>query len=430
MDLYNIDALIKYALRSGVDISPIDRKDWVMFCCALKVLGYDETTFVALSSGAEKDSRQVWRAERHPQRYKTEESAKGMIVELAKQAGVNVKNFLLSPNKKKTANRETHHRPTAPTTTPPEKTTAAPTFVSMDAVKAAAAQVDKTALFAFLSKEFGEAEARRVCSLYLVGASKYTAPNGFHASAFPYINTAQRIVDCKLFHINPTTGSRKTAAPLCQWVKNGEPQKLPTSWVLSEMNRERRKNNLPEYFRADWCNFGDHLLQLYPTAEVCLVESEKTALIAAITYPEKLWIAVGSKYNLTAERCAVYAGRKVWLFPDRDGYKDKVKADGSTDKGWETIAEDLAACGLGEVWIDTTTERHHGEANDDLADIILRYRHGTQELPPPPPTQVSPQKAEAANLLAQFEAKNPNITKLVKFFNLEPISVEPPALIV
>lgn len=425
MNLYDIDGIIKLSLRSGIDISPIDRKDWAMFCCALKVLGYDEATFVALSSGAEKDSRKVWRAERHPQRYKSEDNAKGMIVELAKQAGINVKDFLLSPNRKRTASRENFRRPTASPTRPAEASITPPTFISMDAVKAAAAQVDKTALFAFLSKEFGEDEARRVCSLYLVGASKYTSPNGFHASAFPYINAEQRVVDCKLFHINPTTGSRKTASPLRKWVENGEPQELPTSWVLSEMNRDRRKNNLPEYTRANWCNFGDHLLPLYPTAEVCLVESEKTALIAAITYPDKLWIAVGSKYNLNAERCAVYTGRRVWLFPDRDGYKDKIKSDGSTDKGWETIAEDLAACGLDEVWIDTTTERHHGKENDDLADIILRYRHGTQEAP-----RASTPKTEAANILKQMEAKNPSLTKLVKYFNLEPISVEPTALIV
>lgn len=99
MDIYDIDGIIRHALQSGVDISPADRQEWRLFCCALKVLGYDESTFIRLSSGAEKDSRKAWREERNPRRYKTEDSAKGMIVDLAKSAGVEVKHFLCRATK-------------------------------------------------------------------------------------------------------------------------------------------------------------------------------------------------------------------------------------------------------------------------------------------------------------------------------------------
>lgn len=433
MNIYDIDGIIRHTLQSGIDISPADRQEWRLFCCALKVLGYNESTFVRLSSGAEKDSRKAWREERNPRRYKTEDSAKGMIVDLAKSAGIEVKQFLLSRNQDRSNRYFDRRRTTATSRTTPARPTAAPNFLPMDAVRAAHAHAHETDLFAYIAKEFGESAARFIFGVYMVGASKHTAPNGYRATAFPYISTAQKVVDCKLFHIDPTTGSRKTAAPLRSWTdRDGKPQELQSSWALAEMNADRRRRNLPELNRAQWCNFGDHLLSERPTAEVCLVESEKTALIAALTYPDRVWIAVGSKNNLTPERCATYMGREVILFPDRDNYNDKPRKDGyGIEKGWRTLARELTATGL-RLRIDTTTERHPGNPNDDIADLILRYRHGEQPIPPPPPVQepTDPNRADAANLLKQMEAKNPNLTKLVKCFNLEPISVEPTAFIV
>ena len=115
-------------MQSGIDISPADRQEWRMFCCALKVLGYSEQDFISLSSGAERDSRQAWRAERNPSRYKTEDGAKGMIVELAKSAGVEVKQFLLSRNQDTKPSRY-HDRPrtSATSRTAPTRPTPTPT---------------------------------------------------------------------------------------------------------------------------------------------------------------------------------------------------------------------------------------------------------------------------------------------------------------
>lgn len=423
-------------MQSGIDISPADRQEWRMFCCALKVLGYSEQDFISLSSGAERDSRQAWRAERNPSRYKTEDGAKGMIVELAKSAGVEVKQFLLSRNQDTKPSRY-HDRPrtsatsrTAPTrpTPTPTEPTAAPDFLPMDAIRAAQAHAEETALFAWMAQEFGEQAARFIFGVYMVGASKHTAPNGYRAAAFPYISTAQNVVDCKLFHIDPTTGSRKTAAPLRSWTdRDGKPQELRSSWALAELNADRRRRNLPELNRAAWCNFGDHLLPERPNAEVCLVESEKTALIAALTYPDKVWIAVGSKNNLTPERCKPYIGRTITIFPDRDGYNDKPRADGhGIDKGWRTIARELAAAGLA-VRIDTTTERHEGTANDDIADLILRYRHGEQPTPPPPPAQepTDPNRAETERIFERMKETYPALKELAERFELTAVSVEP-----
>ena len=36
--------------------------------------------------------------------------------------------------------------------------------------------------------------------------------------------------------------------------------------------------------------------------------------------PQFIWVAVGSLSNLNVEKCSVLKGRKVFLFPDSDGY--------------------------------------------------------------------------------------------------------------
>lgn len=428
-DIYDINAIIKHSLQMGIDISPADRQEWKMFCCALKVLGYDETTFVALSSGKQKDSRQAWRAERNPQRYKSEDSAKGMIVDLAKAAGIDLCRFRLSQHNEsriQTDYRRALAKPLSKPRTPDPPIEYAP-FVPAEMITATESHVKESNLFVWLSSEFGENAALAVLSRYRVGATKHTDGYGYRAASFPYLNIAGDCVDCKIFHIDPTTGSRKTAPALMAWTdKEGRPQELHSTWALAIL----KKNDKPR----QWCNFGDHLLSLDPSAAVCVVESEKTALVASIAYPSRLWVAVGSKNNLSPDRCAPYRGRDIIIYPDRDNIKDKPRRSGTgIEKGWETLARELAQAGF-SVRIDRTVERHPGEINDDIADIILRYRHGTQSPPEPPQNRdvakcdtaaKSPDKLEAEALFEQMKKQYPALAELVEKFDLEPISVEP-----
>lgn len=428
-DIYDIDAIIKHSLQMGIDISPADRQEWKMFCCALKVLGYDETTFVALSSGKQKDSRQAWRAERSPHRYKSEDSAKGMIADLAKAAGIDLRHFLLSrydDSRTRTTNRRTFVNPVVKPRTVEPPIEYAP-FIPAQMVEATESRVTESNLFVWLSGEFGDEAAMMAMRRYRVGATKHTDGRGYRAASLPYINTSGDCVDCKIFHIDPTTGSRKTAPALLSWIdREGKVQELRSTWALAEL----KKNDKPR----KWCNFGDHLLQDNPTAAVCVVESEKTAIVASIVYPSRLWIAVGSKNNLKPERCAPYRGREIIIYPDRDNIKDKPRKSGTgIEKGWETLARELAQAGF-SVRIDRTVERHHGEINDDIADIILRYRHGTQSLPEPTQNRdvakcdtaaKSPDKLEAEALFEKMKKQYPALAELAEKFDLEPISVEP-----
>jgi len=424
-EIYDISAIINHAISGGYDIAP-DRMEWVKLCHALKLLGYDETYFVALSQNHGTPSniaRRKWQEEKSYRRFLNENTAPGLIVNLAKAAGIEVKRFFVSKYDAAELRRTYRAAPTPPpmkqhmANAGPKPT---PVYVSAQQVTAAARHCRETSLYIWLCREFDPVEVDRVFAAYCVGASKFINEQGGRAVSFPYINTAGHCVDCKIFHIDPNTGSRKTAPPVKRW-EDGE---LRSTWALAELKKKDR--------RADWCNFGDHLLSERKDAPVGIVESEKTALILSLAYPYKIWIAVGSKNNLTLNRFEPYRGRKVTIYPDRDGYNDKPRKDGKgIEKGWRTIAAELAGGGF-SLSIDTTTERHPGKPNDDLADIVLRWRHGAQELPKPTKNvaesdtpRLSPDKAEAVRLFENIKKKYPAFAEFAEKFNLEPISVEP-----
>ena len=75
---------------------------------------------------------------------------------------------------------------------------------------------------------------------------------------------------------------------------------------------------------ADWqlyqCLFGEHLLPRRPEACVCIVESEKTALVMAALRPNYLWLATAGSAGLSPERVQCLQGRRVTLFPDSGCY--------------------------------------------------------------------------------------------------------------
>ena len=113
--------------------------------------------------------------------------------------------------------------------------------------------------------------------------------------------------------------------------------------------------------------FGAHLLKRYPEATVNVVESEKTALIMANYYgcPEsQLWLACGGlKFlNLDAMQVLIDQGRKVWLWPDKDGI----------DK-WQEVADKLGSeqVQVYTKFFDACWVPEDGD-KADAADIAIR----------------------------------------------------------
>lgn len=352
MDYYDIDKIINYASTDGVDISPSDRQEWALFCCALKVLGYGLNDFIAMSNTTPAECKKVWSAERNPARYvPTEDKAKAKIIALARAAGVD-----LTPFRRLSADSTKQHQ-TAPNSTNSTKQHLSdfdgidletldtpkmpPIFIAPDEVERREKDTEKTALFNFLCRLFPVDEVRRVFRLYRVGATKeFSTAVPALASAFPYLNAGGQCVD---IHLMPyeADGHRR---------KSGYNQ----NWLLAKRKQSDR--------RAPWPLFGEHLLPLNPSAPVGIVESEKTALIAAICAPGYVWTATGSLQNLNPRRCAGIRGRDIYIFPDADGLEQ-----------WRTKAEALRKEGFNVFFCGEYITAHATDPKDDLGDIVCRW---------------------------------------------------------
>lgn len=157
---------------------------------------------------------------------------------------------------------------------------------------------ERNPLFKWVSETFGAKEAIAAFGRYKVGTSKKW--NG--AAIFWLFDEAERCRNGKIMGYDPNTGKR---------VKEPHPQ---ITWVHSELKLEP--------FNFSGCLFGSHLIDAteYKGKPVCIVESEKTAIVCSIEMPDFLWLATGGLQNLTYQRLYPIRKRKVTLYPDLGAY--------------------------------------------------------------------------------------------------------------
>ena len=124
-------------------------------------------------------------------------------------------------------------------------------------------------------------------------------------------------------------------------------------WIHSVL---MKANQLPTGFQLRQCLFGQHLLPKYPDKHVCIVESQKTALIMAAIRPDMLWLATCGCSGLSSEKVECLRGRRFTLFPDSGCY----------DK-WNKIMSQTQGLLYN---IDNSLEQY--PSNTDLADLLLK----------------------------------------------------------
>jgi hypothetical protein len=145
---------------------------------------------------------------------------------------------------------------------------------------------------AYLATHFGWAIAVQAAEKYNIG----TARRWLGACVFWQMDTQRRIRTGKVMLYNRVTGKRvKQPFNHIAWAHGiiGTPD-----------------------FKLQQCLFGEMLLYANPEATVFITESEKTAVIASLKFPQYVWLAAGSRNGLDADKCQVLAGRKVYLVPD------------------------------------------------------------------------------------------------------------------
>ena len=122
-------------------------------------------------------------------------------------------------------------------------------------------------------------------------------------------------------------------------------------------HREHDLHPMRQYKLSDGytkiCYFGEHLIG-NDDRPVMVVESEKSALICALQFPDYHWVACGGLKCLL--RLGEIKNRKVYLVPDIDGAEEWAKV-GPIWKWWEKCKAGI----VGPKW--------------DLADLVM-YKYG------------------------------------------------------
>ena len=136
-------------------------------------------------------------------------------------------------------------------------------------------------------------------------------------------------------------------------------------WVHSVLNRQHIIDTSKVEVKP--CLFGLHLLDKYKGADVCIVESEKTAVLMAIAYgnhEKQLWMACGGLQNISKEKLdpIIKQGRRIVLYPDRDGVE-----------AWKKKAY---ALGYINMTVDARPVTKWWKPQDgekaDIADVVVR----------------------------------------------------------
>lgn len=196
-------------------------------------------------------------------------------------------------------------------------------------------------------------------------------------------------------------------------------------WVHTLLQRQ---GQLPADWTLTQCLFGEHLLSQRPADTVCLVESEKTAIVCALFYPSYLWLATGGCGQLSVEKLKPLVGRKLVVYPD-SGALAKWEAQLKLTQGISyTLVRQLEAY----------------PPNTDLADLMLHevpVQVNRQEEPPAksaqtgvatpanemhteaPPSVDRPQNP-AERLWEQMQQADPALAALAQAFDLIPVSAE------
>jgi hypothetical protein len=254
-------------------------------------------------------------------------------------------------------------KPELPYKKAPEGSKQTPVYIPFSEMVSTRSGWNRNTFYIFLRDTFGKQAAEKVLANYPIGTMRHT--NWRSCTVFWYVDKQGdvRAGQVKAFDTKGHTKKNVTDYEV----------KSITSWYHSILKKHADLNNellpdwLPAYLEQHGkasCMFGEHLLAVRPNDPVAIVEAPKTAIIASMFYPEFVWVAVGAKSYLNAQRCAALKNRDVALFPDLDGYKEWTKRAESLYSLVKSIYVDATLLDLAKSGIVSDKE--------DLADYLVR----------------------------------------------------------
>lgn len=226
-------------------------------------------------------------------------------------------------------------------------------YLPKSVLEASQALYERNNLARYLAALFGWPKALELAEMYRLGTSKRFKGFGGFAVVFWQIDSAGNVRQAKAMGYNPETG-RRIKEPYNEVAFMGK-------------QIAGQDANLAQ------CLFGAHLLAEQPTTPVCIVESEKTALICAASVPNAVWLATGGKNGARWTEPDVIAeleGRTVTLYPDLGAFDD-----------WSEKAKILGT--VCEYTVSDLLERKAGEEHRaegyDIADLLTAPQQAPEQ---------------------------------------------------
>lgn len=179
-------------------------------------------------------------------------------------------------------------------------------------------------LLKYLKFLFGESKTKKIQEKYKIG----TLPEFNYGTIFWQIDERKKV----------------RAGKVIQYFETGKRTKNIT-WMHQFL---KRKNEISDY-NLSQCLFGLHLIKDDKKSIIALVESEKTACIMSVIFPEFLWLSCGAKGEFKFKKLEQIKHRKIIAYPDCEIQKNgfttyqewKRKAMELNRKGFDIYVSDL-----------------------------------------------------------------------------------------
>ena len=210
-----------------------------------------------------------------------------------------------------------------------------PSYIEKEILQKTLTKYEINPLTTYLYRHYDEDKVNVTIDKYQVGTS-----NQFNNSTvFWQMDYTGNIRSGKIMDYDTSTGKRRKN-------KDGKPL---IHWAHSVLK-------IPNY-NLKQCLFGLHLLN-DNVKQVAIVESEKTALIMSIEFPQYTWMSTGSLRGFKYEYLAPLKEKDIIAFPDKGGYVQ-----------WQKTAEILNEKGF-EIEVSKLLENKNYEDGWDLVDVI------------------------------------------------------------
>jgi DNA-directed RNA polymerase subunit RPC12/RpoP len=210
-----------------------------------------------------------------------------------------------------------------------------PSYIEKEILQKTLTKYEINPLAVYLYSNYSEDEVKNTFEKYQVGTS-----NQFNKSTvFWQIDHKGKIRSGKIMAYNTSTGKRLKA----------DDSKPLINWVHSTMNATN--------YNLKQCLFGLHLLN-DTVKHIAIVESEKTALIMSIEFPQHTWMSTGSLQGFKHEYLTPLKSSNIIAFPDKGGYRK-----------WQETATVLNKEGF-KIEVSKLLEKTEYKDGWDLVDVI------------------------------------------------------------